>query len=425
MATEYDVIVVGGGLTGTAAALAAARGGMRVLLAEQSGALGGAACTCLVNPFMPYSTTVHTAEHPEGEPFVLSRGIFEEILNRLREIGNEAIHGRTFNEEYLKLILDHLVEEAGVEVLFHAFLCGVEKNGERLRSVSFATKAGVLSLPARCFIDATGDADLAVMSGCPWHLGRAEDSLCQPMTLCFRLGGIDTEEFFARQSEIQKVYREWQETGKTENPRENVLPFRTLNRGVVHFNTTRVVRLNPVDPFEVSRAERMARRQMLELFHMLKENLDFCRNAELLMSAAQIGVRESRMIDGEHLLTGEELKACTRFPDAIAAGNYDIDIHNPEGSGTSHYYFPEGAYYTIPYRSLQPKDTENLLVAGRCISCTHEAQASCRIMPIVTCLGEAAGTAAAIACRANLPFKKIDIAELQNTLQKNGAFLGI
>ena len=142
------------------------------------------------------------------------------------------------------------------------------------------------------------------------------------------------------------------------------------------------------------------------------------------MSASTIGARESRMIDGEHLLTVEELKACTKFPDAIAAGNYDIDIHNPEGSGTSHYFFPEGTWYTIPYRSLLPKGTARLLVAGRCISSTHEAQASYRVMPLVTCLGEAAGAAAAVAHRAGAELRDVNIADLQRTLTDAGAFIG-
>ena len=128
------------------------------------------------------------------------------------------------------------------------------------------------------------------------------------------------------------------------------------------------------------------------------------------------------MIDGEYVLTGEDLVACTKFEDAIAAGNYDIDIHNPEGSGTSHYYFPEGTYYTIPYRSLQPKNADNLLVAGRCISSTHEAQASYRIMPIVCCIGEAAGTAVGLAAQAGVGVKAVDVPSLQATLKKNGAF---
>ena len=147
------------------------------------------------------------------------------------------------------------------------------------------------------------------------------------------------------------------------------------------------------------------------------------KNAELLSTAAEIGVRESRMIDGLHLLTGKELVDCSRFEDSIACGNYDIDIHNPEGSGTSHYYFPAGQYYEIPYRSLLPKEISNLLVAGRCISVDHEAQASIRIMPIVCCLGEAAGVAAAVASKAKVAPADAEIAEIQRILVENGAVI--
>lgn len=426
---KYDLIVVGGGLTGTAAAVAAARGGLSVLIAEQSGSLGGAACTCLINPFMPYDTKLPTAEHPEGEDFALSQGLFAEITARLEAKGEGAIRGsvthrNTFSEEWLKIVLDEMTDEAGVDVLFHAMLCGVEKEGETLKAVKVVTKKGVLTLEADAFIDCTGDADLAVMSGCPYHLGRPGDELCQPMTLCFRLGNIDTEAFFAHRKEINEVYARWQAEGRTDNPRENVLTFRTLNKGVVHFNTTRVVKLDPTDPADVSKAEKMARKQMVDILNMLRESFDFCKDAELLMSASQIGVRESRMIDGEHLLTVEELKDCTVFPDAIAAANYDIDIHNPEGSGTSHYYFPDGEYYTIPFRSLCPLKAENLLVAGRCISSTHEAQASYRVMPIVTCLGEAAGVAAAVAKKNGAPLHEPGIEEVQKVLKERGAFIG-
>ena len=161
------------------------------------------------------------------------------------------------------------------------------------------------------------------------------------------------------------------------------------------------------------------------MFEMLKNNIPGFENADITMSGPQIGVRESRMIIGEHVLTVEELKACTRFPDAIAAGNYDVDIHSPDGAGTSHYYFKEGEYYTIPYRSLLPKEAGNLLVAGRCISSTHEAQASYRIMPIVTTLGEAAGVAASVACKAGVNVKEADVGRIQQVLRENGAFLGI
>ncbi|MBR5012138.1 MAG: FAD-dependent oxidoreductase, partial [Clostridia bacterium] len=148
-------------------------------------------------------------------------------------------------------------------------------------------------------------------------------------------------------------------------------------------------------------------------------------NSFLMMTGAEIGVRESRMIVGDYCLTEQDCKNCVKFPDAVAACNYDIDIHNPEGSGTSHYFFPEGEYYTIPYRSLIPKGVNNMLVAGRCISSDHGAQASYRIMPTVCSIGEAAGTAVAIAVKDKKMVRDIDVEKLQTTLKNNGAFIGI
>ena len=185
-----------------------------------------------------------------------------------------------------------------------------------------------------------------------------------------------------------------------------------------------MVKLDPTDPFALSRAEVEGRAQMVELADFLKSNFDICKNLRIVSSAPEIGVRESRMVTGEHLLTGRELVDTVKFPDAIAAGNYEIDIHNPEGSGTSHYYFPAGEYYTIPYRSLVARDADNLLVAGRCISCDHEAQASIRIMPICCATGQAAGTAAALCAGSDKALRDADISLLREALIKQGAFLG-
>ena len=414
----WDLIVVGGGLTGVAAAVSAKREGLDVLLIEKAGFLGGAPGTLLINPFMPYSTVV------DGKRFELSRGFFSELRAILKEIGGYVDGREDIHEEYLKLALDRMVMKEGVRPLLHAALCGVEKDRETVRAVKVVTKAGVLTFKARYFIDSTGDADLAVMAGCPYHLGRP-DGLCQPMTLCFRIGNVDIPTFQKNRQAMQEKYKQFQAEGKIKNPRENILIFNTLVDGVLHFNTTRVVKHNPVDPFDVTEAEMIAREQMFEMFYFLRDNCPGFEKSQLLYSASEIGARESRMIDGEYLLTETDLRDCVKFDDAIAAGNYDIDIHNPEGSGTSHYYFPAGTWYTIPYRSLQPKNADNLLVAGRCISSTHEAQASYRIMPIVTTLGQAAGTAAAVACRANVGVKEIDIRTLQDILVKNGAFIGI
>ena len=418
---EFDVIVVGGGLTGTAAAIASARQGMKTLLVEQSGFLAGAAGNCLVNPFMPYYTQMEI--NGQNQRVDLSAGLFKEIADRLAEMGGRE--DNAFDEEYLKLLLDRMTQESAVHVLLHATLDGVGKKGETLTGVTVMTKSGKMTFHGKYYIDCTGDADLSVMAGCPTHLGRDSDHLCQPMTLCFRLANVDQEKFEASRAMINPLYQKLQAEGKIKNPRENVLVFFHPLKNMLHFNTTRVIRLNPVDPFDQTRAEMEAREQMFELFNFLKTNIPGFENAAIAFSAPQIGVRESRMIDGDHLLTGEEIKACTLFDDAIAAGNYGIDIHSPDGSGTFRYHFPEGEYYTIPYRSLIPKNAENLLVAGRCISSTHEAQASCRIMPIVTTLGEAAGVAAAVACRHDVPVRKADIREIQQILRDNGAFLGI
>jgi len=200
-----------------------------------------------------------------------------------------------------------------------------------------------------------------------------------------------------------------------------LLVFFGLGEGIVHFNTTRIIRLDPTDPFAVSKAEMEGRRQIFELYTFLKENCPAFPNASICSTAVSIGVRESRKLKGEHILNAQELKDCTRFEDSIALGNYDIDIHNPEGEGTSHYYFADGEYYTIPYRCLVPKELDNLLVGGRCISATHEAQASIRIMPICATLGQAAGTAAAVAKQTGTCVHNVDVAKVQAILRKNGA----
>lgn len=415
---KYDIIiiVVGGGFSGVAAAVSAAREGSKVLLLEKSGFLGGAAGNCYVNPFMGYTTSM------DGRRVRLADGIFTEILDRLNEKGGLHRNRTTFSEEILKLIFDGMTEESGVDVLFHAYLTGAQREGKTIKSVAVNGKGGEQTFCADYFIDATGDADLTALAGCAYRIGREEDGLCQPMTLCFRLSNVDVDLAFQNTERINDLYRKFREDGKIQNPREDVLKMRHVADGVLHLNSTRVVKKSPFNLFDLSHAEREARRQMFELYCFLKENCEGFENSILLSSAPEIGVRESRMIDGLYTLTVDDLKACVKFEDSIAACNYDIDIHNPEGTGTSHYYFKEGTYYTIPYRCLIPKDTDNLLVAGRCISGSHEAQASFRIMPTCCCTGQAAGTAAAVAVQDKTTAAGADIQKIQAILKKNHAF---
>ena len=241
------------------------------------------------------------------------------------------------------------------------------------------------------------------------------------MTLCFRLANVDVEGYQSMKAEINELYSKFQAEGKITNPRENVLLFMTMHDGIIHFNTTRVVKHDPTDAEDVTRAEIMAREQVFEMIAFLRENFEAFRDCVLLSTGMQIGARESRMIVGEYTLTQEDLLACTRFADSVAVCNYDIDIHSPDGSGTSHYYFPDGQYYTIPYRVMIPKGADNLLVTGRCVSATHEAQASLRIMPTVATLGEAAGIAAAISCESGKSVREIDVEQLRKTLRDVGA----
>lgn len=416
---KYDLIITGGGLSGVCAALSAARAGLSVLLVEKSGCLGGAAANCYVMPFMPYFTSSN------GQTLRLSDGIFSEIVQSLKQM-SPGTDDQNFNDEDLKLLLNRMVLKDGVDLLLHAYVFDAEVSGGHVSAICAATKSGKLRLEADFFIDASGDADLAVLCGCPTHLGRSADNLCQPMTLCFRMVNVDVAAFNKMYpQDIDPLYQQLQRAGKLKNPREDVLVFNypTVD-GVLHFNSTRIVKRNPVDAFDLTQAELEVREQVHELVSFMKDSFAPFQHASLMSTAPEIGVRESRMIVGEHILTAAEIMACTKFPDAIAAGNYDIDIHNPEGSGTSHYYFPAGAFYTIPYRSLIPQNADNLLVAGRCISSDHEAQASYRIMPICATLGQAAGTAAALAVKSGVDSRQVDIPLLQKTLRDNGAFIG-
>lgn len=412
MKKHYDLIVVGAGYAGVGAAISAARQGMEVLLLDRNNAPGGASCGNLVVPFMKF----WTVDPATQEKVYLAKGIFSELIEQLDACG-EFLGEKRFSEEYVKLFFNRMLLKAGVHLLYQSYLCDAEYEGDTLKSVTVVNISGKQTFTADYFIDATGDGNLAVMTGCPFHLGRDGDHLCQPMTLCFRVANVDIEKFKEEKPAMQELYKKYQAEGKIKNCRENILTFFMPVDGVVHFNSTRIVKRDPTNVEDVTLAEIEAREQVFELFFFLRDNFESFKKADVLSTAPQIGVRESRMIEGDYLLTKDDLISCKRFEDSIAVCNYDIDIHNPEGTGTSHYYFPDGEYYTIPYRCLTPKTKKNLWVAGRCISSTHEAQASYRIMPICVCLGQAAGTAAALAKKSACGNREIDIAALQAALE--------
>lgn len=423
MKTKYDLIVVGGGFAGTAAAIEAAKHGTDVLLIEKYNCLGGAAAYALVSPFMGYWTHMPKTK----EKIYLAGDLFKEICGEALKLTVQSVDTNTtaiadslFDEEAMKLAMLRMARKYGVTLLFNTTVTAVRAENGVVRSVKAVCKAVEMEFSADHFIDATGDAELSYLAGCECEQGRDGDGLCQPMTLCFRVGGIDKTKFEPFRPKMQEAYKKWQAEGKLSNPRENVLCFRNYNNGVIHFNTTRVTHKSPTDPFALTEAEIEAREQVFEMMEFLRTAVDGCENARLLSTAMHIGIRESRRVIGEYVLCEQDLISLARFEDAIAVSNYAIDIHSPDGSGTRFQEFKDGEWYEIPYRSLLPKGFENLLVAGRCISSTHEAQASYRIMPFCAEIGHAAGAAVALAKKSGKTVRTVDVSALQTILRAEG-----
>lgn len=418
MKEMYDVIISGGGLTGVAAALASKRNGLKdVLLIERYGFLGGMATTALINPFMSYFKS--QMEYSEENQLVF--GIFREILDRLNELG--GLKGKTiFDTEIMKLILNRMIVETDVDILFHTYVISVNKkdNGNMIESIRIVNKSGSSDIKGKIFIDCTGDADVAYMAGVPYKMGREEDGFSQPMTMCFRVAGVDRSKLPSR-GEINKIYSEAVSRGEITNLRENVLFFDTIQPDVIHFNTTRIVMKNATNAEELTQAELMAREQCWEMFGFLKKYISGFENSYLQLTAPQIGVRESRRIIGKYVLTEEDVLKGRKFDDSICYSAYTIDIHNPAGTGTIIKNLNKGDYYGIPYRCLLPINISNLLVAGRPISSTHEAHSSLRVMPICTAMGEAAGTAAALSIKNNIMPDILDSKLLRQKLIENKA----
>ena len=446
LAGEADVLVVGGGPAGLGAALGAVQAGARVILAERYGFLGGNATAALVMPLMSFHTQMPTKErrgattllptdHGPGEAVV--GGALAKLLARLVSVGGAIPptlatgYVVPFDPEWFKIVALDLLDEAGVHLLFHAFASGIL--GESgVEGVVFETKSGPLAIRAKVTVDCTGDADVAVQAGTPTEVGRA-DGLVQPMTLMFRMAEFQRAAF---ETYVKDNPKEWRgvhglwdlvrqatAAGELKLPREDILFFATPHEGEVSVNSTRVTRVLGTDVWDLSYAEWMSRRQMRQIAEFLRRYVPGFEKAYVMQSGVNVGVRETRRIVGDYQLTADDVLSARKFEDAIARGAYPVDIHNPTGTGTVLKRLPPGEAYDIPLRSLLPKNADNLIVAGRCISGTHEAHSSYRVMPIVMATGQAAGVTAAIAARRGARPREVSAREIQHELVRQGASL--
>lgn len=441
---DADIVVCGGGPAGINAALAAGRSGAKTVLIERYGFLGGMSTAALVYPWM----TFHTVE---GKQVIA--GTAQEIVDRLMAENASPGHVRDtvgfvrtitpYDPEVYKVLIVDMLREAGVQVLLHSLMDEAVVEGDRIVAVKLATKSGKYEITAKQFVDTTGDADLAYLAGVPCLQGREGDSLTQPMTMKFRMRGVDLakvkrymiehpDEFYKKTpfDELEQLplsgvlgyFKHWQEADLPVN-RDQVLFFTGPGSDEVLVNTTRVQGLDSTKLEDLTEGEIQGRKQVRMVADFMTRNLPGFENASISSVGAQIGVRESRRIDGQYTLQVEDVISGRPFDDCIARSGYPIDIHDPSGKGVQAAWVQGDGAYDIPYRCLIPKGIVNLLTAGRCISTSHEALATTRLTPSCMATGQAAGTAAGMAVKQGVTPAELNIARLQERLIQGGALL--
>lgn len=445
-----DVLVVGGGPAGVCAAVAAARVGASVTLLEQYGFAGGMATAGLVGPFM-------TCYDKTGETMII-RGLFSEIVDRLVERGG-AIHPSLvragsaytswiveghdhctpFDSEMLKKLLDDMLREAGVHVLYHSTFVKPLLRGGRVAGAEVLMREGVGRIEAAVTIDCTGDGDAAARSGVPFELGNSSLGISQPASMFFRICNVDSS---AVEADIEKNksrfhseggvnYRafhwyvsEAQAAGEWDIDRASIGMYKGVRDDEWCINVSRVMGVDSTDTESLTRGEMEGRRQVEQIFAFMKKYIPGCENARLQASGSTLGIRESRHIKGEYTLTLDDVLHGRVSDDAVVLCSNSVDVHGRFGPKSGEYItVRDGNYYGIPYRCLVPLNVDGLLVAGRCLSADSEAAGAVRVMPPCMAMGQAAGTAAALAVKSGINVRDVDTDELRSTLRQNGAYL--
>lgn len=424
---EVDVVVCGGGPAGWAAAVASSRGGARTLLVEDLISLGGAATNGIKGRFGPFH---------DQEKFIVG-GIPWEMLQKLvyrrdaytpiprRPTKNRIYYWLPYDPEALKFVCDQMIQESNANVVFGAKAVLPIMNGKSVGGVIFESKQGRFAVLSKILIDATGDGDIAVKAGAPFEIGRKHDGFIQPIGLTNIIHGIpeSAKKYFTENRKdlcnIKNEYYNEQRDFVPNISNDNFLrpQTRRFNRDYVH--NTNVTD----DPRVFSDAVLKARKEAFNNLDFLRRHVPGCEDAFMSAQASILGVRESRRIVGDYVLTAEDVVSSHRFQDEIAQYHCYIDIHGDYKNPLHGQAPAPGTSYGIPYRCLLPKKVENLLVAGRCLSSTYEGLASVRMIPACMAMGEAAGTAAAMSTKKGCTPRTIDTQELRKSLKEKNVLL--
>jgi len=402
-----DVLVAGGGPAGIGAASAAARLGVKTTLVEHYGFLGGLWTAGMLNPILD--------SQRKG-------GIVSEIVECLQTDG-KLVSGTRFDNEYMKYLLDSLMLQADVDIRMHRLIVDTICDGNEVRGIVTESKSGREAFLAKVVIDCTGDGDVCARAGVPFTKGREEDGLMQSMTLFFMLSNVK----FKQQGTYQ-VYELLKNAADKYNLNYSV-PYRQPSFFEIPIRNHAVVQLTHMncydgtDADDLTKAAIEGRRQTHEAVNVMTNYVPEFADVELVATATQMGVRETRHIEGRYRLQEEDCLNGRQFEDGICWVRFSIDIHGPKPSLTSGTVEIEGRKvkpYQIPYRSLLPVNKENLLMAGRCISGTSKASASFRVTGDCVAMGQAAGTAAALAVKKQIIPSQVDAADLVEQLRKDG-----
>lgn len=428
--SNFDIVIIGGGIAGICAAIKSARGGARTLLIERFSFVGGISTAGMVSPFM---------KHWIGEKSLVN-GIFLELEEDMRKIKGMINNG--FYANAFRLAAEKLLFESGVALLLNSEIEEVTIENSILKSISVNTLGNKSNIDSKIFIDTSGDAQLAYMAGLPTEKGESGHGKTQALTLFFRMANINLAAVTAYVKNHRQDFFDWVEeefdlskiisiAGFFESV-QNAANEKRLSQDVKYifftslpetgeasFNSTNILGLDGSSSEQLTTAEEIGLEQTHQIVKILQDEIPGFENSYLLETAMQVGIRETRRVIGDYVVTGTDIRESKKFHDCIARGCYGVDIHGQEDKESKMEYLPEGNYYEIPLRALFIKNVKNVLAAGRCISSTHEGQSALRIMPTSAATGEACGAAAALAILDNLFLRDISYDKLRQMLIHN------